>query len=156
MRFKKTLFFVLFTLFKIPAFEMSPGLSESECRSVEDDQSRTENTLEDEKEDVVEDVVDSPPSPPPPSGYEIKTDSESGEKYYVNIFTGLKLIIILEHKFVSISFFNKTFAKDIILPNKNWFPVGNDMILFCYKASNDNFFFGVGEGDIYLTPLMTQ
>ena len=95
MRFKKTLFFVLFTLFKIPAFEMSPGLSESECRSVEDDQSRTENTLEDEKEDVVEDVVDSPPSPPPPSGYEIKTDSESGEKYYVNIFTGLKLIIIL-------------------------------------------------------------
>ena len=76
----------------IPAFEMSPGLSESECRSVEDNQSRTENSLEDEKEDVVEDVVDSPP----PSGYEIKTDSESGEKYYVNIFTGFNFNYFLQ------------------------------------------------------------
>ena len=72
---------------------MSPGISESECRSVDDDHSRTENSPEDEKDEageeevvVVEEVVVEEESPP--SGYEIKIDSESGEKYFINIFTG--------------------------------------------------------------------
>ena len=101
------------------AFEMSPGLSESESRSVDDEvqvdrrgsggqgdksshaiitavRGNKEELLKDDvrvvKEEVrvVKEEVRGICLDDIPSGYERKTDVETGEVYFVNVFTGIE------------------------------------------------------------------
>lgn len=92
------------------AFEMSPGgLSEVDTRSTEDESMPADDEArkarrggEKEEEEVEKEAAklseegkeaDQPPpaesSQSVPSGYEIKNHSDSGEQYFVNVFTGV-------------------------------------------------------------------